>query len=179
MGLTFFPSGVGSVKPYIPCFKGRLPVAIEVHSIGLSDGVIVEMLPDAPSAINFAKFGILPASIRGPAMVQSAASQPRTSTFESLAKSLFSAFSPSIRQGFDKSPVYLSLKECPISEYMRRFRPEGLSARRAYSDLLDTLSNRNLNFVAGLIAFKTSSDVYISRSKGFFFNESLEEVSRK
>ena len=69
MGLTFFPSGVGSVKPYIPCFKGRLPVAIEVHSIGLSDGVIVEMLPDVPSAINFAKFGILPALIRGPAMV--------------------------------------------------------------------------------------------------------------
>ena len=109
IGLTFLPSGVGSVKPLIPCFMGRLPVAIEVHSIGLSDGVIVEMLPDVPSAISFAKFGILPASMRGPAIAQSAASQPNTRIFESLATISFSFLSP-MWLGFRRKGPLLELK---------------------------------------------------------------------
>ena len=38
MGRTLKPSGVGSVKPKMPCLGGRLPVAMEVHTMGLSGG---------------------------------------------------------------------------------------------------------------------------------------------
>ena len=39
------PSGVGSEKPWMPCLKGRLPVAIDVHSIGDSGGCRVAIWP--------------------------------------------------------------------------------------------------------------------------------------
>ncbi len=54
------PSGKGSVKPQMPCLSARLPVAMEVHSIGESTGCIVARLPRTPPLMSWAKAGIWP-----------------------------------------------------------------------------------------------------------------------
>ena len=48
------PSGVGSEKPWMPCLKGLLPVAIDVHSIGESGGLSVATRPMTPRSTSFA-----------------------------------------------------------------------------------------------------------------------------
>ena len=42
------PSGAGSVNPWMPCLKGRLPVEIDVHNIGESTGCNVARLAMVP-----------------------------------------------------------------------------------------------------------------------------------
>ena len=64
-GWTPRPSGVGSEKPWMPCLNGRLPVAIEVQSIGESGGCSVAMCPIAPCFTSRWTLGIFPASISG------------------------------------------------------------------------------------------------------------------
>ena len=45
MGRTDFPSGVGSLKPWMPCLYGLFPVPMELQSIGLRAGWRVELFP--------------------------------------------------------------------------------------------------------------------------------------
>src|SRR5205823_14602456 len=73
--------GSGSENPWMPCLYARLPVAIEVHRIGLRTGWRVAMFPQMPSSISLARFGIFPESMSGMMTLQSAASQPIRSTF--------------------------------------------------------------------------------------------------
>src|ERR1700727_2775112 len=80
IGCTPRPSGVGSEKPWMPCLKGRFPVAIEVHSIGESGGCSVAICPMTPFSTRRWTFGILPESIRGWITFQSAASHPTRRT---------------------------------------------------------------------------------------------------
>src|SRR5271169_6261310 len=80
MGRTPQPSGVGSEKPWMPCLKGRLPVAMDVHSIGDSGGWMVAIGPIEPSSMRRWMLGILPEATRGLMTFQSAASQPITRT---------------------------------------------------------------------------------------------------
>lgn len=73
--------GSGSTKPRIPCRKGRFPVAMEVQRIGESAGASVETSLRVPASMSRLRLGILPASISGSAIFQSAASQPIRTTF--------------------------------------------------------------------------------------------------
>lgn len=75
------PSGRGSVKPWMPCLAGRLPVAMEVHSIGESIGWRVARLPQTPCSIKRLRLGISPLANKGRMIFQSAASQPISNTF--------------------------------------------------------------------------------------------------
>ena len=59
------PSGVGSGNRSTPCLNGRLPVAIEVHSIGESTGCSVARLAIVPRSTSRATVGIFPASSSG------------------------------------------------------------------------------------------------------------------
>jgi hypothetical protein len=59
------PSGEGSVNPWMPCLNGRLPVAIDVQSIGERIGWSVAKLAIAPRSTSRATVGILPASTSG------------------------------------------------------------------------------------------------------------------
>src|ERR1035438_8698949 len=79
-GCTPRPSGVGSEKPWMPCWNGRFPVAMEVHSIGDSGGCSVEICAIAPRSTSRWTLGILPASINGWITFQSAASHPINKT---------------------------------------------------------------------------------------------------
>ena len=64
----------------MPCLNGRLPVAMEVHSIGESGGCSVAICPLAPFSTRRRRLGILPASMSGWMTFQSAASQPTRRT---------------------------------------------------------------------------------------------------
>jgi hypothetical protein len=79
-GCTPRPSAEGSLNPCTPCLNGRLPVAMEVHSIGDSGGCRVVICAIAPFSTSRWRLGILPASISGLMTFQSAASQPMSRT---------------------------------------------------------------------------------------------------
>src|SRR5574337_828472 len=83
-GRTPRPFAVGSENPWMPCWNGRLPVAIDVHNIGDSGGCSVAILPLAPFSISVCRFGILPAAISGWITFQSAASHPIRRTLGAL-----------------------------------------------------------------------------------------------
>ena len=74
------PSAKGSVKPQIPCLSARFPVARDVHSIGESGGWSVAICPVAPSFTSRCRLGILPPSMSGKIIFQSAASHPISRT---------------------------------------------------------------------------------------------------
>lgn len=79
-GWTPPPSGVGSEKPWMPCLKGRLPVAMEVQSMGESGGWSVATWAMQPFSTSRWICGIWPASMSGWITFQSAASQPMRRT---------------------------------------------------------------------------------------------------
>ena len=81
----------------MPCLNGRLPVAMEVHSIGNNTECRVVRLPMLPCSIRPFMIGIRPASTRRLMVFQSAASQPINRTFgfisvpiELVGKKIFS-----------------------------------------------------------------------------------------
>ena len=80
-GRTAPVCGSGSMKPKIPCLSGRLPVAMEFHSIGESTGRRVARFPMTPWLMKSSSVGINPWSSSGLAIFQSAASQPISRTF--------------------------------------------------------------------------------------------------
>src|SRR5579871_1175516 len=79
-GWTPRPSGVGSENPNMPCWKGRFPVAMEVHSIGERGGCMVAICPAAPCSTRRCVACIFPASMSGWMTFQSAASHPTRRT---------------------------------------------------------------------------------------------------
>jgi len=71
----------GSMKPRMPCLSGRLPVAMEFHSMGERMGRSVARFPMTPWLTKSSSVGINPWSRRGLIIFQSAASQPMSKTF--------------------------------------------------------------------------------------------------
>src|SRR6185437_11268742 len=69
----------------MPWLKGRLPVAIVVHSIGEKDGCNVVRRAVHPALMRRWMLGILPAAISGRMTFQSAASQPTRRTLRRLS----------------------------------------------------------------------------------------------
>ena len=65
VGRTAPVVGSGSVKPRIPCLSARMPVAIEVHSMGDRIGCSVARFPITPSSTIFPSVGMSPWSING------------------------------------------------------------------------------------------------------------------
>src|SRR5262245_10303944 len=79
-GRTPPPLGTGSAKPSTPCLYARLPVAMDVHSIGERTGWSVAGLAIAPWFTIRSSVGSAPASLSGWITFQSAASQPISRT---------------------------------------------------------------------------------------------------
>src|SRR5579871_1175880 len=69
----------------MPCWYGRLPVAMDVHNIGDSGGCSVAIGPLQPFSTSPWTLGILPACISGRITFQSAASQPTSRIFRKPA----------------------------------------------------------------------------------------------
>ena len=80
IGRTVPDCGSGSEKPWMPCFRGRLPVAMLVQSIGERGGWSVARLPITPFSTSRPTWGMSPMSTRGEITFQSAASQPTRRT---------------------------------------------------------------------------------------------------
>ena len=78
-------TGSGSEKPWMPCLWARLPVAMLVQSIGESTGDRVERLPTTPLRASRSRWGMRPASSKGPITFQSAASQPSSNTLGAIS----------------------------------------------------------------------------------------------
>ncbi len=68
----------------MPCWNGRFPVAMDVHSIGESGGWSVAICPLAPFFTRRCTLGILPASMSGWMTFQSAASHPISKTLRGV-----------------------------------------------------------------------------------------------
>ena len=84
IGWTPLPSDVGSVNPKIPCLNGRFPVAIDVHSMGESDGRQRRQIAHHAVVDHPGNVGASAPSIKRWMTFQSAASHPINRTFLEL-----------------------------------------------------------------------------------------------